>query len=247
MSTKNAKSFAELVASVCSPITVAVLLYAFCSSSLLLINKIAIEAVTAPNFILWLQLITSAVFVAVCSFAGSTTVTLQRLSTQQSLRFIPAACGFLGVVYSNIKVLQFANVETFIVFRCSTPLFLSILDFTFLGREMPTLRSWMSLSGILVGAVGFLLSQTTFQVNAFFWVLVWYCFFLFEMTYLKHICDTIDISNWSRVFYNNFIGLFPLTLAGAFSGEYAVISTVQFSPWTIFILLLSCAVGVRIL
>jgi solute carrier family 35 protein len=46
-----------------------------------------------------------------------------------------------------------SNVETFIVFRSSTPLVISLLDYLFLGRTWPTARSWLALGGILVGAI----------------------------------------------------------------------------------------------
>ena len=39
------------------------------------------------------------------------------------------------------QVLQYSNVDTFIVFRASTPLLISVADYLFLGRELPSLRS----------------------------------------------------------------------------------------------------------
>lgn len=246
MSKKDPKSFFLFLTSFFSPIAAAILLYTICSSSLLLINKIAIEKVSAPTFILWLQLTSSTIFVSVSSAAGCKAIQLNRLSLRQIWRFIPAAFGFLGVMYANIKVLQHANVETLVVFRCSTPLILSFLDFAFLERELPTLRSWISLMGILLGSVGYLLSQTVFQISALLWLALWLVFFLFEMTYLKHICDTIDVTNWSRVFYNNFIGLFPLTLVGIFSDDYYLVSKVHIDSPTIVVLSLSCIVGVSL-
>jgi hypothetical protein len=46
------------------------------------------------------------------------------------------------------------QVETFIVFRASTPLAISIAEWWFLGRELPNARSLTCLVVLLFSAVG---------------------------------------------------------------------------------------------
>jgi drug/metabolite transporter (DMT)-like permease len=55
--------------------------------------------------------------------------------------------------------------ETFMVFRFSTPLAISVADFMFLGRQLPSPRAWASLGGLLVGAVGYALTDAAFEVK----------------------------------------------------------------------------------
>lgn len=55
-------------------------------------------------------------------------------------KFWIVAFVFLGTIFTNIKTLQYANVETFIVFRSSTPMLIAVLDYFFLGRELPDRR-----------------------------------------------------------------------------------------------------------
>jgi hypothetical protein len=43
--------------------------------------------------------------------------------------------------------MQYVPVDTIICFRASIPLVVAIIEYIFLGRELPTLRSWISLSG----------------------------------------------------------------------------------------------------
>ena len=62
-----------------------------------------------------------------------------------------------------MKTLQYANVETFIVFRCSTPIIISVADWLFLGRELPSLASWGSLVGLLAGAIGYATTDSNFD------------------------------------------------------------------------------------
>lgn len=144
----------------------------------------------------------------------------------------------------NGQVLQYANVETFIVFRCSTPLIMSVSDYLFLNRELPTARSWGCLVAILFSAVGYVVSESDFQVKAYLWIAAWYAVFVFEMTYLKHLCDTVQMTSWGRVFYNNFIALFPLFLIGFASQEGSTIRNVVWTTETIVSLILSCLVGI---
>lgn len=85
--------------------------------------------------------------------------------------------GFLGTIFANIKVLQNSNVETFITFRSSTPLILSLCDYAFLGRAWPNTRSWSCLTVLLMGSVGYVMFDSGFKVSAYLWLVTWYIFF----------------------------------------------------------------------
>jgi GDP-mannose transporter len=64
-------------------------------------------------------------------------------------------------------------VDTFITFRSSTPLVLSICDYLFLGRALPSLRSWLCLIVLLVSSVGYVLVDSAFEVRAYVWLAIW--------------------------------------------------------------------------
>ena len=53
--------------------------------------------------------------------------------------------------YTNMKALEKSNVETVIVFRTCVPLCVGLLDWMFLGRELPSPRSAAALVMILLG------------------------------------------------------------------------------------------------
>jgi hypothetical protein len=90
--------------------------YGLCSSTLIVINKVAVHTLRAPTFILIIQLL----------FAASTVQLLKlfRVLEAENLQwklvrpFLLIVAGFLGTLFANIKVLVFSNVETFITFRC---------------------------------------------------------------------------------------------------------------------------------
>jgi GDP-mannose transporter len=67
-----------------------------------------------------------------------------------------------------MRALSVANVDTVIVFRSCTPLAVCLLDWLFLGRAFPSVRSLVSLSGIVLGSLGYVLNDKDFQVRKLF-------------------------------------------------------------------------------
>lgn len=159
--------------------------------------------------------------------------------------FLLIIVGFLGTLYANIQVLSYSNVETFITFRSSTPLVLSIFDYLFLGRELPGGRSIFSLVLLVTSCAGYTMFDEGFKLQAYTWLVIWYIFFTFEACYVKHMCDTVKMSNWGRVYYTNILAGVILALVFPFcDGEHKALSAAGFSVPQIVTLVLSCAVGV---
>uniref|UniRef100_A0A383V2L7 Sugar phosphate transporter domain-containing protein n=1 Tax=Tetradesmus obliquus TaxID=3088 RepID=A0A383V2L7_TETOB len=217
--------------------------YGFCSSTLIVINKVAVHTLQAPVFILVLQLLFSAVVVKGLNFTG----VLEAEGLQWSLvkPFLLIVLGFLGTLYANIKVLVYSNVETFITFRSSTPLVLCIFDYLFLGRELPGKRSVCSILLLVASCAGYTYYDQGFHIKAYTWLCVWGAFFLFEACYVKHVCDTVAMSNWGRVYYTNFLAAMALLLVFPLcSGEHEVLRAAAFDIPQVSVLFMSCAVGV---
>ncbi|KAL9180686.1 hypothetical protein ACHAXT_011139 [Thalassiosira profunda] len=216
--------------------------YMLCSATLLISNKYAVYKVAAPSFILFSQLMGTAVVVQ--AFAAMGKIECDALEADKVKKFLPVALIFLATIFSNMKSLQHANVETFMVFRFSTPLVISIADYLFLGRRLPCPRSWACLVALLVGAVGYALNDSSFEVKGYTFCAIWYCIFCLDQIYLKHVTNTVKMrSNWGRVFYSNFLASLPLvfTLFGN-SDEFAALKNISFSAaMAVFI---SVALGV---
>jgi GDP-mannose transporter len=78
-----------------------------------------------------------------------------------------------GTLFANIKVLVYSNVETFITFRSSTPLVLSVFDYIFLGRELPGGRSVFSILLLVASCGGYTYFDKGFKLEAYTWLCVW--------------------------------------------------------------------------
>jgi len=213
-----------------------------CSSLMLISNKLAVHFFPAPGLVLILQLGLTALCVKAAGMAGL--ILVDDLEWTKVKPYSLVAVAFLGTIYTNIRTLQYANVETFIVFRASTPILVSVFDWIFLGRELPGFQSSLCLLGLLLGACGYVLCDKNFEVKGYVWVIVWYSVFCFDQIYLKHAADTVKMkSNWGKVYYSNLLACVPLVFLSLGNQETEVFdSTITLTA--VLAVGLSCILGV---
>jgi len=181
------------------------------------VNKIGITVFPFPATLLAVQLGFAAVGMWI--MGALKVVEVEPLTTEKVFAFGVTPLAFLATLVANIKILEYANVETFIMVRNSTPLATCVLDWFFLGRELPDMRSWFALLIAALGAGGYMYFDAQFQMTAYSWAVGWLAIFLFDQVYIKHVISTVQMSNWTRVYYTNFIAALPvLVYATQFEG-----------------------------
>uniref|UniRef100_A0A7S0LP39 Sugar phosphate transporter domain-containing protein n=1 Tax=Coccolithus braarudii TaxID=221442 RepID=A0A7S0LP39_9EUKA len=196
---------------------------------MLVVNKLTVHFLPAPSFVLLTQFFASWFVVKVLGLLG--VITVDALEWRKLRAFFFVSVAFLACVFANMKTLQYANVETFIVFRAATPLVISIADWGFLDRELPGLRSTLCLVVLACGAAAYTLTDSHFEVHGYVWVGVWFLIFCFDQLYIKHAVDsTVVDSNWGRVFYTN---LWASLIAGimVLATEPHVLTSMQWKDW----------------
>ena len=167
-----------------------------CNSGLMLVsNKLAIHLFPHPIVLLIFQLLTSWFVMFVLGFC---VLDVDSCSWATLKKFWPVPFSWLSVLFAGLKAVQYANVETFIVFRATTPLVLCIAEWCFLGRQLPSFTSTLCLILMLCASVGYTLTDSFFQVTGYTWILVWYIVFLTEFVLVKHKVDTVGMTNWVR-------------------------------------------------
>jgi GDP-mannose transporter len=210
---------------------------------MLIMNKLAVHFLPTPSFVLLGQLSMSALAVFVAGAMGY--IKVDALEKTKVIKFSFVAVAFLAAIYTNMKTLQYCNVETFIVFRASTPILISLCDYIFLGRELPSARSWASLAVLMIGAIMYVVTDAGFHVTGYFWVCIWYCIFTFDQIYIKHAVDTVKMeSNWGRVYYTNFLSSIPLMGIGVVTGEVRTLTNFEWTFAAVAAFTVSCALGV---
>jgi len=232
-----------------SEIIRAVIFYCACSASLLLVNKIVMYHLPLPSFVGAIQFAFAAVAVLFLRHYGYTD--FDSLPFEKMQKFFIYVIGFVVGLYSNFKALEVSTVETVIVFRSCTPLFVSLLEYLFLGRSFPSPRSLGAMCLIATGALGYVSSDKQFElsgVEAYTWAFVYFLSLSFQMTYGKVITNTLKLSTWENVYYTNILSILPIVGFGAFMNEHQKFQNLQVeSPNSLCIfLLISCIAGLCI-
>ena len=104
--------------------------YCFSSAFLAIVNKWALMLFPFPSILTFLQYSSSAIAVTILGHFA--VVERVRLDWQKARQFTPAVVLFYVSIFTNSKLLQHANVDTFIVFRSCCPLLVLPLEYLFL-------------------------------------------------------------------------------------------------------------------
>jgi GDP-mannose transporter len=90
---------------------------------------------------------------------------LIRFSLAVVRKYILIPILFSGAIFSNSKMLEYANVETFLVFRFSTPILVACVDFALMGKALPQAQTWASFMFIVGGAVLYAETDDGFSIH----------------------------------------------------------------------------------
>jgi solute carrier family 35 protein len=220
--------------------TAVILSYMAVSSLMLMANKLAVSFVPAPATVLFIQFATSAIFAKVMGCCGNE---VDSLEWDKVKKFLLVVVTQIGTIFSGMKALQYCNVETFIVFRASMPVILSVVDYLFLGRSLPTLRSGFMLLGLLVGAVGYALTESGFEVKGYMWIGIWYVIFCIDFAYIKFVVENVKMTTYGRVYYQNFLGSFGFLAMILATQEYDTLDATMLEWKPVTLVVLTCFLG----
>jgi len=222
-----------------------VLLYAFCSSTLLVINKVAMHLVPDAPFILFCQFLSSSLAVRGLMCAR-TDIDIEELNWGKVKPFALACLVFYLCLLCNTRALKSVNVETVIVARSCSPMAVVFLERLTLKNPLPTWKGLFMLSVIAMGATVYVVADKGFQIDGYAWLILYFIFIVIEMVFVKFVVSTVPMSTWTRVYYNNTLSI-PMALVSALAmGHSAALTEVQWGLPAIGAVLLSCVVGVAI-
>jgi len=230
----------------------AIIFYSACSSSLLLVNKMTIALIPLHSYVSCSQFAFASIAVILFNETGCIEP-IEYCDTPKIKAYCLYVLTFILSLYSNFRALEGSNIATIIVFRACTPLAVSVLDYVFLGRAMPSTRSMVSLGIIAIGAFGYVSSDAAFESSgfrAYTWVLVWFSALCFNMTYGKMILKQVKTTTWGSVYYTNVISLLPMfafgTIVAGEWGKYKKLELGEDSSAAISLLMISCVAGLGI-
>ena len=65
-----------------------------------------------------------------------------------------------------------------------------------IGKPSP-----LTCAGVFGGVAVYTFHDIHFTVLGYMWLGIWYSFAVFEMVYVKKVVDTVDMTTWSRTYY----------------------------------------------
>jgi GDP-mannose transporter len=226
----------------------AILAYSLCSSSMLIINKLAVTSFPMASFVTSFQLYFCSLVVLLFNQYGC--IELEDFEWSKVKPYLIYVSSFVLGLFTNMMALGHGNVETVIIFRACVPLAVAFLDWGFLGRHFPSTRSLGALVVLLIGAYGYISFDKEFKTSgwvAYTWVVLYFFVSCFSMTFGKYVMNQVPLKNmWSSVLYTNVLGL-PMTLAlGIYMGEVNALRSFIFNDVAILNIVASSIVGVGI-
>eukprot|EP00906_Rhabdomonas_costata_P000637 RCo000814 len=230
-------------------VLLSVLSYSLCSGGMILVNKLAVHFIPLPSYVSVAQLIFCVLVLHVAALLGM--VQLDKLVWAKVKPYLVYNLAFAGSLYANMRALQDSNVDTVIVFRSCSPVVVCVLDWIFLGRTLPSLRSTAALALIAVGSVGYVQVDSSFALlgwAAYTWCLAYLALLCFLMCFGKQIVATVEMTGGTsgHVYYTNLLSI-PIMLAVALlNSEHELFPTVELSLGGVVFVGLSCVVGVAI-
>lgn len=179
-------------------------------------------------------------------------VSIDKLEKEKIKAYVPYIVVFVGGIYANMRALAVSNVETVIVFRACTPIAVSVIEYFFMNRAWPSLRSSLSLLTVGGGAILYCMSDSQFMVDgiaSYFWVILYFFLISFEMTYGKKLTSSVKMDSvWGPVLYCNVLACLPMFLLSYSSGdsEHAIEIIKSMPVAGVLLLIFSCITGTLI-
>lgn len=223
---------------------VSVALYALCSSTLLVINKVAVHLVHDATFVLFCQFLLSSLWVRLLKLLYPE-MDIELLTWSKVKPFSVATLIFYVCLLANTQALLSVNVETVIVVRACSPIAVAMLDKVALGQSLPSLKGCLALLAIAGGAAVYSSSEAGFRIDGYAWLSVYFVFIVVEMVFVKFLISNVPMSTWTRVYYNNALSLPLAVLSASLSRDLAFLRT----PWSfeaVLVVTASCIVSVAI-
>jgi len=184
-----------------------VLGHALCSSGLVVVNKWALKEFPFVWTLTLMQFAAAAIVAFVLGKMG--VIQVDALEFHRLVHFFPAAGMFFMTITAGNVVVSTSNVDTFIVMRSVVPIPCAILEAIVLKEPCPAKRSWLGLIVVLLGAMGYCITNSELSANSKVWVWLYLVLMPFDGVLIRKIVTTSGLQPWGLVLYNNTCAVLP--------------------------------------
>jgi len=182
------------------------------------VNKIAVSDIPVPNIILVIQFASASFLLGLAHLFGM--IKLENINVKTSIGFIPFVVCFFALLSSGMWVMKVAPLETFIAFKSTTPIALSLLDYLFMGRAFPSAKSLLAMAGITAGAIWYVSGDVKSEKQAYFYCAIFVLVACIEGGVAKDTINRYQMNSWSRTFLVNTLSIPVGIVLSFFTGEF---------------------------
>jgi hypothetical protein len=224
-----------------------VICYCVASATMILFNKACMKVLPAPCMVTFLQVTASTLIITTAWCFGL--VQIQRVDSPTVFRYAVYSILFVLGINFTMRSLSVSNVETLLIFRSSSPILVSLIDTVFLGRALPSGRSFLSMTAIILGATWFSASEMQSNGKGIHGISYNSSNLLltsFLMTWGKYLTDISALNLTTSVFLSNATSILPIFALAIIEKEDLIVGLFQPSVYSVGILTMSCVMGTSI-
>lgn len=216
------------------------LYYVSVSVLLTLFNKLLFQRHSiSPVLVLLSQCITTLTVLTLLSFFGlRTSLDLRKLSSAQICTHLPLIITYMCMLLFGMAALKSTSLLMYHSLRRSSIIPVILFQWHF-ERRAPTKATVLAAALIVVGGTAAITTNLRWEPNAYFLAFSANITTAYYLTRLKHVRDTLAVSNLQLLFLNN-VYAFPLLLA-IFSGAPSPTSSWFLFENSRFVVLFFCS------
>ena len=191
-------------------VPLAVAVYVFCSSCMLLVNKSAMKFLPHVYTVTCLQTAASALLLLVAKYSGHISFANPNFQTIWGWSGVLAA--WIVPIVLNMKAVHLVTVETMMMFRSLTIVSVALGDY-FLLRTRISFREGISCLVISLGGLLYASNDLNFHYEGYAWGAAYSLGMVINSLYIKHCFNKFkEMSSWEKSFLNNLLAT-PAILA----------------------------------
>ena len=155
---------------------------------------------------------------------------VDQLEGSKMWQFLPAVVMFYISVAANLKLLQHANVDTYIVVRACVPLITCFLEIKIMGTPVPSVKTLMSMVLIVASSIVYIMTDSDFKWAAYMYAILYMLAMAIDTILIKKVVEDVSLTRWGLVFYNNAIALAFFPIGSVATGDINITGVCVFFP-----------------
>jgi len=222
---------------------VATAVYVALSSTMLIVNKAAVQALPYPLMVTNAQMIVSVVVIS--AMRQSSVVSFPLPDPGKLRDWVGVTVAWVMPIVFNMKALQLLNIETVLVFRTLTSLGVALGDHIWLGQKIEPV-GLCGLVAISLGGVVYAYFDVQFALEGYIYAGCYWGSLVVNMLYTKHVFNQHqEMSSWEKSWLSNLMTVPALTLYCLLFEQLpqGILEMSQLSVYGALIVLLSCFMG----